>query len=129
MQKEQKPFTGYNSTMLPITRELRREMTKQERHLWYDFLRKHPIKIYKQRSIGRFVVDFYCSSARLVIEVDGGQHYTDDGLQYDAERTAFLDGYGLEVLRFTNLDVDKDFEGVCKCIDNKIKERMKSERV
>ena len=70
--------------------------------LWYDFLRSYPIKIYEQRIIGRFVVDFYCHKAKLVIELDGSQHYTDDGIAYDAERTALLNSYELHVIRFSN---------------------------
>ena len=85
---------------LENARQLRREMTPYERKLWYLFLRKYPAKIYKQRIIGRFIVDFYCASAKRVIEVDGSQHYEPQGMAYDAERSAFLSALGLEVLRF-----------------------------
>ena len=92
-------------------------MTPHERKLWYLFLRKYPVKIYKQRIIGRFIVDFYCASARLVIELDGSQHYEPQGLAYDAERSQFLMSLGLEILRFSNRDIDRDFRNVCEQID------------
>ena len=91
-----------DNAQLENARRLRREMTCHERKLWYLFLRKYPVKIYKQRIIGRFIVDFYCASARLVIELDGSQHYEPQGLAYDAERSQFLTVLGLEVLRFPN---------------------------
>ena len=97
-----------------------------QRKLWYLFLRKYPVKIYKQRIIGRFIVDFYCASARLVIELDGTQHYEPQGLAYDAERSQFLSSLGLEVLRFSNSEIDRDFRSVCTQIDLRIQERRKS---
>ncbi len=112
-----------NNKLLPLAKELRRDMTPEERHLWYDFLRSYPIKIYKQRIIGRFVVDFYCHKAKLVIELDGSQHYTDDGMAYDAERTALLNSCELHVIRFSNSDVKTNFENVCAAIDEIIKAR------
>ena len=105
-------------------RRLRRERTPHERKLWYLFLRKYPVKIYKQRIIGRFIVDFYCASAKLVIELDGSQHYESQGMAYDSERSAFLTALGLEVLRFSNRDVDRDFRGVCTQIDMTIQKRL-----
>ena len=95
-----------------------------ERKLWYLFLRKYPAKIYKQRIIGRFIVDFYCASARLVIELDGSQHYEPQGLAYDAERSQFLMSLGLEILRFSNRDIDRDFRNVCEQIDIIIRKRL-----
>ena len=111
-------------SQLENARRLRREMTPHERKLWYLFLRKYPVKIYKQRIIGRFIVDFYCASANLVIEVDGSQHYEPQGIAYDAERSAFLSALGLEVLRFSNRDIDRDFRGVCEEIDITIQNRL-----
>ena len=113
-----------DNNQLENARRLRREMTPHERKLWYLFLRYYPVKIYKQRIIGRFIVDFYCASAGLVIELDGSQHYEPDGLAYDAERTLFLTALGLEVVRFSNLDVDRDFRGVCTQIDRIIQEKL-----
>ena len=113
-----------NNELLGIAKILRRNMTRQEKHLWYDFLRRYPIKIYKQRIIDNFVVDFYCCQARLVIELDGSQHYTAKGKSCDEERTARLEQYGLYVLRFSNEDVEKNFHGVCQMIDGVIRERL-----
>ncbi len=97
-------------------------MTHWEKHLWYDFLQHYPVKIYKQRIIDDFVVDFYCHSARLVIELDGSQHYTSDGKSYDKARTDVLNGYGLKVIRFSDADIDNNFDGVCREIDRAIRE-------
>ena len=115
-----------DSRQLENARRLRREMTVHERKLWYLFLRKYPVKVYKQRIIGRFIVDFYCASAKLVIELDGSQHYEPQGMAYDSERSAFLNGLGLEVLRFSNRDVDSSFHGVCAQIDRTIQKRLQS---
>ena len=113
-----------DNSQLKNARQLRREMTPHERKLWYLFLRKFPVKIYKQRIIGRFIVDFYCASARLVIEIDGSQHYEAQGIAYDSERSAYLEGLGLMVLRFSNRDIDRDFHGVCEQIDSTIQKRL-----
>ena len=113
-----------NNSQLENARRLRREMTPHERKLWYLFLRKYPVKIYKQRIIGKFIVDFYCASAKLVIEVDGSQHYESQGMAYDAERSAFLSALGLEVLRFSNRDIDRNFRGVCEQIDRTIQKSL-----
>ena len=99
-------------------------MTRQEKHLWYDFLRYYPVKIYKQRIIDDFIADFYCHSARLVIELDGSQHYTNQGKAHDEARTEILERYGIYVLRFSNKDVNDNFEGVCYMIDKVINERI-----
>ncbi len=101
-------------------RELRRNMTTQERHLWYDFLSKFPVRFYRQRTIGKYIVDFYCSKAKLVIELDGGQHYTEEGIQYDKERSTYLKSLGLKVIRFSNLDIDRNFQGVCEVIRKEV---------
>lgn len=112
-----------DNSQLENARQLRREMTPHERKLWYLFLRKYPVKIYKQRIIGRYIVDFYCASARLVIEVDGSQHYESQGMAYDVKRSSFLSALGLEVLRFSNRDIDGNFRGVCEQIDIAIQKR------
>ena len=113
-----------DNSQLKNARRLRREMTPHERKLWYLFLRKYPVKIYKQRIIGRFIVDSYCASAKLVIEKEGSQHYEPQDMAHDAERSAFLSALGLEVLRFSNRDIDRDFRGVCEQIDNAIQYRL-----
>lgn len=116
-----------NNKLLNTAKILRRNMTDQEKRLWYNFLKNYPTKLYKQRIIENFIVDFYCHSARLVIELDGSQHYTLKGKNHDAERTKILEKYGLYVLRFSNQDIDKNFNGVCHMIDKTIQERMKQQ--
>ena len=113
-----------DNSQLENARRLRMEMTPHERKLWYLFLRKYPVKVYKQRIIGRFIVDFYCASAKLIIEIDGTQHYDPKGMAYDAERSVFLSALGLELLRFSNRDIDRDFRGVCEQIDLTIQNRL-----
>ncbi len=124
MEKENY-FTGYNAQHKEAARSLRKTMTCQERHLWYDFLRNYPIKIYRQRPIDQYIVDFYCSRAHLVIELDGSQHFTQEGVEYDAIRTEILEKYQLTVLRFSNSDLEKSFSSVCAVIDKEIKERVR----
>ena len=122
---EQIPLKKSNK-LLNVARILRRNMTRQEKHLWYDFLRHYPLKIHKQRIIDDYIADFYCHSARLVIELDGSQHYTSQGKMHDEERTEILERYGIYVLRFFNKDIDDNFESVCYIIDKVINERIKS---
>ena len=117
-----------DNSQLENARRLRREMTPHERKLWFLFLRKYPVKIYKQRIIGKFIVDFYCAAAKLVIEVDGSQHYEPQGMAYDIERSAFLSALGLEVLRFSNREIDREFRGVCEQIDMTIQKRLEGPR-
>ena len=111
---------------MEAARMLRKEMTPQEKHLWFGFLRRYPIKIYRQKIINKFVADFYCAKAMLVIELDGSQHYSDDGLAHDAERTNILNGLGLLVIRFSNKEIDNNFLSVCNKIDYIIKNRLKA---
>ena len=94
-------------------RILRRNMTKEERHLWYDFLKLLPHAVHRQKVIGPYIVDFYCAAAKLVIELDGGQHYAPSGKAADAQRDAYLRGLGLTVVRYSNLDIQQNFQGVC----------------
>ncbi len=122
---EQPPLKK-NNKLLNIARILRRNMTRQEKHLWYDFLRYYPVKIYKQRIIDNFIADFYCHSARLIIELDGSQHYTSRGRTHDVARTEILGKYGISVLRFSNKDVEDNFEDVCRMIDRVINERIEN---
>ncbi len=112
-----------NHKLLDRAKELRRELTPQERHLWYDFLRHYPVKVYKQRIIDSFIADFYCASARLVIEVDGSQHFTPEGLLRDAARTEIIERYNLLVVRYTNHEIDTQFEAVCNQIMHLIETR------
>ena len=113
----------YQEKLTPRARELRKKATKQENHLWYDFLRDYPIRFKRQKPISSFTADFYCHAARLVVELDGSQHYDEQGLIYDKERAAVLEQYGVKVLRFSNLDVERNFQGVCTAIDLAVRER------
>ena len=99
-------------------------MTKEERHLWYDFLRNHPIRFSRQKVLGKYIADFYSAEAKLVIELDGSQHYEDINAEKDAERTAFLEGYGLTVIRIPNNEVNRNFRGVCECIDTAVRQSL-----
>ena len=108
----------HNNKNVSIARILRKSMTKEEKHLWYDFLRDYPVRFYRQKVIGKYIVDFYCSKAKLVIELDGSQHYVDDAIIYDNVRTAYLEQYGLKVIRFSNRELNENFRGVCEYIDN-----------
>ncbi len=114
----------HNKNLVPFARELRKNMTKEERHLWYDFLRSYPVKFLRQKILGRYIVDFYCAKAKLVIELDGSQHYEPDAVQMDLARTEFLQGYGLTVVRFSNYDINKNFRGVCEYIDNYVRQSL-----
>ena len=116
-------FTGYNKKLKKPSQELRKKMTPQEKHLWYDFLKNYPIQFYRQRPIYRFIADFYCSKAKLVIEIDGSQHFSEEGLEYDALRSEIINKFGVEVIRFSNYDIDNNFESVCKTIDKTVSER------
>ena len=106
-----------NAIIKQYAKTLRNQMTKEERHLWYDFLKPYPVRFLRQYIVDRYIVDFYCPSAKLVIEVDGSQHYESEGLVYDKIRTETLNQYGLTVLRFTNRQVNREVENVCLCID------------
>ena len=107
------------------SQQLRRNMTKEERHLWYDYLKSHPVQCKRQFPIGNYIVDFYCHKAKLVVELDGSQHCEPEEIEYDRRRTAFLEERGLYVLRISNLDVMREFRGVCETIDLAIRDRMR----
>ena len=100
-------------------------MTPWERKLWYCFLCRYDVRFQRQRPIGAFIVDFYCSKAQLVIELDGGGHYHPEQARMDQRRTAKLEALGMRVLRFCNLDIDRNFDGVCAVIDREVRHRMK----
>ncbi len=114
----------HNPKLTENARNLRRNMTKEEKHLWYDYLRQYPIRFIRQKVIGKYIVDFYCAKAKLVIELDGSQHYDDKEIEKDALRTEFLEQYELKVIRISNFDINKNFEGVCMFIDNEVKQSL-----
>ena len=122
MKYNKRLFTGYDKKLKSRADELRKNMTQQEWNLWYFYLRSHRLKWYRQRIIDRFIVDFYCHAAKLVIEIDGKQHYTDQGIVYDTERTQVLQGYGLKVLRYTNQQVVDNFQDVCWDIERNLQQ-------
>ena len=105
-----------NKNLSELARTLRKNMTRHERHLWYDFLKGLPMMVHRQKVIGSYIVDFYIAEKKLVIELDGSQHYELPGKQADAARDAFLTGQNLTVLRYANSDIDKNFRGVCEDI-------------
>ena len=114
----------HNSKIVPFAKELRKNMTKEERHLWYDFLREYPVKFTRQKVLGKYIADFYCAKANIVIELDGSQHYENDGLIDDKKRTEYLEQYGIKVIRIPNIDVLKNFEGICRYIDDVVKQSL-----
>jgi very-short-patch-repair endonuclease len=111
----------YNKKNIEVARTLRTNATPQEKHLWYDFLSKYEVKFQRQKAIDNFIADFYCHKAKLVIEIDGSQHYTEKGKQRDEFRTEILEGYDLKIIRFTNYQIDKHFQAVCTYIDTVVK--------
>ncbi|MBQ3356029.1 MAG: endonuclease domain-containing protein [Oscillospiraceae bacterium] len=106
----------YNPQLTPLAQKLRREMTKEERHLWYDFLKDLPATFNRQKVIGNYIADFYCASSKLVIELDGSQHFEEKGVAADEKRDAYLQSLGIRVLRYSNEDIKRNFAGVCEDI-------------
>ena len=107
----------YNKANIPLAKALRKNMTPWERKLWYDFLRSYPVRFQRQKAIGNYIEDFYCAKARLVVELDGGGHYTAEQREKDSLRTKELESMNLKVVRICNLDIDRNFSGVCEYID------------
>ena len=107
-----------------LAQELRKNQTKEEAKLWYQFLRRYPLQFRRQYQIQQYIVDFYCAKAKLVIELDGSQHYDPVGMENDAKRTAVLEANGLKILRFSNAAVNQQFQNVCAAIDMAVKARM-----
>ena len=114
----------YNKSNIPLAKNLRKNMTPWERKLWYEFLRDYPVRFQRQKAIGNYIVDFYCAKARLVIELDGGGHYTEKQIKNDEFRTKYLNNMGLSVLRICNIDIDNNFYNVCEHIDRTVKQSL-----
>jgi len=114
----------YNQKNKEYARSLRKEMTPWERKLWYCFLRKYDVRFQRQKPIGQYIADFYCSKAHLVIELDGGGHYNPESEEKDYNRTQKIEQFGIKVIRFCNADIDKNFIGVCTVIDREVKNRL-----
>ena len=116
---------GYIKKNITLAKNLRKNATPQENHLWYDFLSKYEVRFQRQKAIDNFIADFYCHKAKLIIEIDGSQHYTEKGRQKDEFRTEILEGYDLKVIRFTNRQINTNFRGVCEYIDAAVKASLR----
>ena len=114
----------YNKNNIVLAKELRKNATEEEDRLWYGYLSKYKIRFQRQKAIGNFIADFYCHKAKLVIEIDGSQHRTAEGVQKDEYRTEILEGYDLKIIRFTNQQIKKDFMRVCMYIDAVIEDAL-----
>ena len=115
---------AYNKENIPLAKVLRKNMTPWERKLWYDFLRNYPVRFQRQKAIGNYIADFYCAKARLIIELDGGGHYTKEQERKDDQRTNDLNTMNLTVVRICNLDIDRNFCGVCEYIDRLVQNSL-----
>ena len=114
----------HNSSLTKNAKVLRKNMTKEERHLWYDFLREYPVRFLRQKVIDHYIVDFYCHRARLIVELDGSQHFDEAEMRRDADRTKHLEARGFQVVRIPNNAVNENFRGVCEYVDQLIRERI-----
>ena len=115
---------AYNKENISLAKALRKNMTPWERKLWYDFLRNYPVRFQRQKAIGNYIADFYCAKARLIIELDGGGHYTAEQRIKDEKRTDDLNAMNLTVVRICNLDIDRNFRGVCAYIDRLVQNSL-----
>ena len=118
----------HNKKLVPAAKALRKNMTREERHLWYDFLRDYPVRFNRQKILGKYIADFYCAKANLVIELDGSQHFDPKEIKKDAIRTAFLEEYGIMVLRIQNDEIFDNFDMICDYIDSLVKRRMAGDK-
>ena len=117
----------YKNTLIENAKNLRKNMTSQEKKLWYEYLRTYPIRFQRQKPIENYIADFYCFKVKLVIEIDGWQHFTEAMLEYDKRRTESFEKYGITVIRFDNADVDERFDEVCMTIDMTVGRLMDDE--
>ena len=115
---------AHNKENIPLAKVLRKYMTPWERKLWYDFLRNYPVRFQRQKAIGNYITDFYCAKARLVIELDGGGHYMPEQARKDEQRTNDLRSLNLTVVRICNLDIDRNFSGVCEYVDRLVQRSL-----
>ncbi|AFY37130.1 hypothetical protein Lepto7376_0732 [[Leptolyngbya] sp. PCC 7376] len=113
-------YFPYNPALVARAKILRKNMTSTERKLWFEYLRQFPLKVYRQRPIDHYIVDFFCPKLKLVIEVDGETHFIDEAQEYDRVRSEILQGYGLKILRFTNDEVLQNFSAVCTSIEENL---------
>ena len=118
----------YNEKNIILAKNLRKNATPQENHLWYDFLSKYKVRFQRQKAIDNFIADFYCHKAKLIIEIDGSQHYTEEGIQRDEFRTEILEGYDLKIIRFSNHQINANFQGVCQYINIVVKATLEENK-
>ena len=116
----------HNHKLTPFARQLRKNMTKEESELWYKYLREYPYQFRRQVTVGTYILDFYCASAKVSIELDGSQHFTVEGKRHDEIRTRFLESQNIQVLRYSNATVMKNLQGVCSDIDRVVRQRVES---
>lgn len=114
----------HNNSLTKFAKNLRKSMTDEERRLWFCFLRDYPVRFLRQKVIDGYIADFYCSKAKLIIEIDGSQHFDDENIESDEQRTGQFELRDLEVIRFTNIDINTNFKGVCEYIDNIVQQRI-----
>ena len=121
------PIT-YNGDNIVLAKNLRKRATPQEKHLWYDFLKDYEFKFQRQKAIGEYIVDFYCPSLKLAIEIDGNQHYSKEGVEKDKIRTKEINSQGVQIIRITNKQIDKDFNWICEFLDEEIQKNQSNYR-
>lgn len=119
----------HNKSLKPFAKSLRNNMTKEERHLWYDFLKDYPVRFSRQKILGKYIVDFYSFESKIVIELDGSQHFEDVNSEHDKERDSYLSEYGLTVIRIPNNEVNDNFQVVCQYIDNEVKQSLSQQKL
>ncbi len=115
----------HNKELTSNAQILRKNMTREERRLWYEYLSQYPYRFRRQVTCGCYIMDFYCAAAKLAVELDGSQHYTQEGIVYDRDRSDYLQRQGIHVLRFSNTDILKNLDGVCQAIDIAVAQRIK----
>ncbi len=126
MIKRHKLDRKHNKDLIRVAKNLRSNMTKEEKHLWYDYLKNYKVRFSRQKILGKYVADFYCAKANLVIELDGSQHYQEKELDYDKARTEYLSKFNIKVVRIPNNEVNKNFDGVCRYIDMTVQQNLKN---
>ena len=114
----------HNKMLTENAKILRNNMTKEEKHLWYDYLRKCPAKFSRQKVLGKYIADFYSAEAKIVIELDGAQHFEKENRIYDEKRTEFLEQYDLKIIRIQNGEINTNFEGICRYLDKQIEQSL-----
>lgn len=118
----------YNGKNVVLAKCLRKRATRQEKRLWYDFLKNYDVSFQRQKAIGDYIVDFYCPSLKIAIEIDGNQHYSKEGIEKDRIRTCEINNQGVQVIRITNRQIDRHFNEICEYLDNEI-QKMKNSNI